>query len=211
MSTQTVFRFPTRNTFEDLVSLQEPIPSISKHEVLIKVRAVSLNSRDLQIATSRYPAFVKENPIPCSDAAGDIIEVGEDVRGFQKGDRVVISFDLNNLYGPQKDFLTCQGGGCDGVLAQYIVRPASSVVKVSSTAPQSYSELASLVCTGVTSWNALYGNIPLKPGQTVLVQGWLHSSIWFQPLTYHSRHGRCVYDSSCARQSCRCDRHRHVL
>lgn len=119
---------------------------------------------------------MKENPIPCSDAAGDIIEVGEDVRGLQNGDRVVVSFDLNNLYGPQKDFLTCQGGGCDGVLAQYIARPASSVVKVSSTAPQSYSELASLVCTGVTSWNALYGNVPLKPGQTVLVQGWLHSS-----------------------------------
>ncbi|CAG7989196.1 unnamed protein product [Penicillium olsonii] len=171
MSTQTVFRFPTRNAFEDITSFQEEIPSISKHEVLIKVRAVSLNSRDVQIATSNYPAYVKENPIPCSDAAGDIVSIGDEVQGLSKGDRVVVSFDITHQYGPQKDFLTTQGGGVDGVLAQYIVRSASSVVRVPSSAPQSYSELASLVCTGVTSWNALYGNVPLKPGQTVLVQG----------------------------------------
>jgi NADPH:quinone reductase-like Zn-dependent oxidoreductase len=179
MTTHTVFRFPTRNSFEDIVSSQEEIPIISKHEVLIKVRAVSLNSRDIQIATSNYPAFVKDNPIPCSDAAGDIVAVGDEVRGLAKGDRVVVSFDLAHQYGPQKDFLTCQGGGVDGVLAEYIARPGSSVVKVPTSAPQSYSELASLVCTGVTSWNALYGNIPLKPGQTVLVQGWLLSYIPF--------------------------------
>ncbi|CAG8069054.1 unnamed protein product [Penicillium salamii] len=171
MSTHTVFRFPTRNDVEDIVSVQEEIPSLSKHEVLIKVRAVSLNSRDVQIATSTYPAYVKENPIPFSDAAGDIVAVGNEVRDLAKGDRVVVSFDITHQYGPQKDFLTCQGGGVDGVLAQYIARPASSVVRVPASAPQSYSELASLVCTGVTSWNALYGNVPLKPGQTVLVQG----------------------------------------
>ncbi|CAG8388424.1 unnamed protein product [Penicillium salamii] len=171
MSTHTVFMFPTRNDVEDIVAVQEEIPTLSKHEVLIKVRAVSLNSRDVQVATSTYPAYVKENPIPCSDAAGDIVAVGNEVRDFSKGDRVVVSFDIAHQYGPQKDFLTCQGGGVDGVLAEYIARPASSVVKVPTSAPQSYSELASLVCTGVTSWNALYGNVPLKPGQTVLVQG----------------------------------------
>lgn len=171
MTSHTVFRFPSRTGFADLVSAQEKIPSISKHEVLIKVRAVSLNSRDIQVATGKYPAYVKENVIPGSDAAGDIVDIGEDVRDLAKGDRVVVSFDIAHMYGPQKDFSTCQGGGFDGVLAQYIARPASSVVKVPASAPQTYSELASLVCTGVTSWNALYGNMPLKPGQTVLVQG----------------------------------------
>ena len=63
------------------------------------------------------------------------------------------------------------GGGVDGVMAQYITRPASAVIKVPPEAPQTYSELATLVCTGVTSWNALYGNKPLVPGQVVLVQG----------------------------------------
>ncbi|PYI10920.1 putative zinc-type alcohol dehydrogenase-like protein [Aspergillus sclerotiicarbonarius CBS 121057] len=171
MASHTVFRLPSRTSVTDLVAVQEKIPSIAKHEVLIKVRAVSLNSRDIQVASGTYPAYVKENVIPCSDAAGDIVSVGEEVRDLAKGDRVVVSFDIAHMYGPQKDFLTCQGGGADGILAQYIARPASSVVKVPASAPQSYSELASLVCTGVTSWNALYGNMPLKPGQTVLVQG----------------------------------------
>ncbi|RAK95310.1 zinc-dependent alcohol dehydrogenase family protein [Aspergillus ibericus CBS 121593] len=171
MASHTVFRLPSRTSVTDLVAVEERIPSISKHEVLIKVRAVSLNSRDIQVASGTYPAYVKENVIPGSDAAGDIISVGEEVRDLVKGDRVVVSFDIAHMYGPQKDFLTGQGGGVDGVLAQYIARPASSVVKVPASAPQSYSELASLVCTGVTSWNALYGNMPLKPGQTVLVQG----------------------------------------
>ncbi|KAL4880287.1 hypothetical protein BJY04DRAFT_219284 [Aspergillus karnatakaensis] len=171
MPTHTVFRLPTRNTIEDIVSLNEEIPTPSKHEVLIQVRSVSLNSRDIQIATSAYPAYVKENPIPCSDAAGDIVGIGDGVRGFEIGDRVVVSFDIAHQYGPQKDFLTCQGGGVDGVLAEYIARPASAVVKVPKTAVQSYAELAALVCTGTTSWNALYGNVALKPGQTVLVQG----------------------------------------
>ncbi|OKL58529.1 hypothetical protein UA08_06371 [Talaromyces atroroseus] len=170
MPLQTVFRFPTKNAFEDLVSYQEDIPKPSSNEVLIKVRAVSLNSRDCQIATSRYPFGSKDQVIPGSDAAGDIVEVGSAVREFATGDRVVVSFDNTRLYGPARDVVSGQGGGVDGVMAQYIARPASAVVKVPANSPQSYSELASLVCTGVTAWNSLYGNNPLKPGQTVLVQ-----------------------------------------
>lgn len=173
MSQQTVFRFPTRNNFEDLASYQENIPTPSSNEVLIKVRAVSLNSRDCQIATSNYPFAIKDRVIPGSDAAGDIVEVGDAVREFAKGDRVVVSFDNTRLYGPAQDVVSGQGGGVDGVMAQYIARPASAVVKIPADSPQSYSELASLVCTGVTAWNSLYGNNPLKPGQTVLVQGML--------------------------------------
>ena len=63
------------------------------------------------------------------------------------------------------------GGNVDGVLRQYITLPATSVVKIPEGGDQSFAEWASLVCTGVTSWNALYGNIPMKPGQTVLCQG----------------------------------------
>ncbi|GKZ20541.1 hypothetical protein AbraIFM66951_005866 [Aspergillus brasiliensis] len=170
MSTQTVFRFPTRTSYTKLALSQESIPAITKHEVLIRIRAVALNSRDIQVATGRYPFPASDNLIPCSDGAGDIVAVGESVRNLTEGDRVVVNFDIENLYGAQQGWLTCQGGFIDGVLAQYVVRPASSVVKVPATAPQSYSELASLVCAGVTAWNGLFGNVPLKPGQTVLVQ-----------------------------------------
>ncbi|KAJ5381887.1 uncharacterized protein N7496_004315 [Penicillium cataractarum] len=172
MPQHTVYRFPTRNAFEDLVCYQEDIPRPLNHEVLIKVRAVALNSRDCQIATSTYPFTIKDNVVPGSDAAGDIVEVGDSVTGFAKDDRVVVCFDQTRLYGPSTHPVAGQsGGGVDGVMAQYITRPASAVVKVPPEAPQTYSELATLVCTGVTSWNALYGNKPLVPGQVVLVQG----------------------------------------
>ncbi|KAL4978840.1 hypothetical protein BDW66DRAFT_157731 [Aspergillus desertorum] len=132
MPTHTVYRLPQRTSINSLT------PS----------------ARDLQVATDRYSMPVRDNVIPCSDGAGDIVEVGDGVREVRTGDRV-----------------GQQGGSIDGVLAQYVVRPASCGVKVSETARQSYSELASLVCTGVTAWNGLFGNVQLKPGQAVLVQG----------------------------------------
>ena len=57
------------------------------------------------------------------------------------------------------------------MLRQYIAVPASAIVKIPYTSKLSWAQLAGLVCTGTTSWNALYGNLPLKPGQTVLFQG----------------------------------------
>jgi NADPH:quinone reductase-like Zn-dependent oxidoreductase len=172
MPKHTVFRFPTRNTFEDLTCHQEDIPKPLSHEVVIKVRAVALNARDCQIATSRYPSAIKDNVVPGSDAAGDIVEVGDLVTKFTKGDRVVACFDQTRLYGPSTHAVAGQsGGGVDGVMAQYITRPASAVFRIPPEAPQTYSELATLVCSGVTAWNALYGNNPLVPGQVVLVQG----------------------------------------
>ncbi|PLB49320.1 NAD(P)-binding protein [Aspergillus steynii IBT 23096] len=171
MTTHTVFRLPSLGAITNLTRQTEPLPTISKHEVLIRIRSVALNSRDLQVATNTYPAATKNELIPCSDGAGDIVSVGSEVKDLKEGDRVVISFDPMHQYGPQKDFLSCQGGAADGTLAQYVARPATGVVKVPEGAPHSYAELASLVCTGVTAWNGLYGNVPLKPGQVVLLQG----------------------------------------
>ncbi|KAL3465453.1 hypothetical protein BJX64DRAFT_297189 [Aspergillus heterothallicus] len=172
MPQQTVLRFPTRTTFSDLTSNLEEIPHLRSHEVLIKVRAISLNSRDCQIASSNYPFPIKDNVIPGSDAAGDVVAVGDAVRDLAEGDRVVVCFDQERPYGPARDAVAFQnGGGLDGVMARYIVRAATAVVKVPAGAVQSYSELAALTCTGVTAWNALYGNTQLVPGQVVLVQG----------------------------------------
>jgi len=57
------------------------------------------------------------------------------------------------------------------MLRQYIALPSTAIVKIPSTTTLSWGQLAALVCTGTTAWNALYGNVPLKPGQTVLAQG----------------------------------------
>ncbi|KAL4899927.1 hypothetical protein BDW74DRAFT_183247 [Aspergillus multicolor] len=171
MPQQTVFRLPKHTSPSDLKQCSEEIPKPAKHEVLIKIRSVSLNARDLQISKDTYPMPVSDNVIPCSDGAGDIVDVGDGVMEFRKGDRVVINFNIKHLYGTAKGFEGQQGGFIDGVLAQYVVRPADCVVKVPKSARQSYAELASLVCTGVTAWNGLFGCVQLKPGQTVLVQG----------------------------------------
>lgn len=167
----TVFRLKHRNGFDGLYQQKENVPNVTKHEVLIRVRSVSLNFRDIAVATSKYPFPVAANVVPCSDMAGDIAEIGESVKELNVGDRVVASFDITNLYGPQRDWDNGQGGPIDGVLRQYVVLPASAIVKVPSDAPQTYSQWASVVCTGATVWNALYGNIPLRAGQVVLCQG----------------------------------------
>jgi NADPH:quinone reductase-like Zn-dependent oxidoreductase len=169
---QTVIRLVgERTSIRNLKAFTEAIPKPGKHEVLIKVHSVSLNYRDVGIATSGYPFPVKDNVIPCSDAAGVVVDVGEGVKGLVKGDHVVGTFDPTNNFGHQQDWLNGQGGPADGVLREYLALPSIAVVKLPKNSPQSFSEWSTMVCTGVTAWNALYGNIPLKPGQIVLAQG----------------------------------------
>ncbi|OJJ98089.1 hypothetical protein ASPACDRAFT_123057 [Aspergillus aculeatus ATCC 16872] len=156
---QTVIRLDgERTSVRNLKAFQEPIPSPSKHEVLIRVHSVSLNFRDIAVATSQYPFPVKERVVPCSDAAGTVVQVGEGVKKFAPEDRVIATFDPTNLYGQQENWENGQGAPIDGVLREYISVPAAAVVKLPKSTPQSFSEWSTLVCTGVTVWNALYGN-----------------------------------------------------
>ncbi|KAK3671654.1 hypothetical protein LTR78_008387 [Recurvomyces mirabilis] len=172
MAQQTVFRLPSKGAGYDKLSEHwEAVPKVQAHEVLLKIHATTLNYRDLVIANGGYPFPVKDNVVPLSDAAGTIEEVGEAVQDLKKGDWAISNFDVTNLYGPQPNWLNGLGGPIDGVLRQYIAIPATAIVKIPSSTKLSWSQLASLVCTGTTAWNALYGNLPLKPGQTVLFQG----------------------------------------
>ncbi|KAE9375115.1 putative zinc-type alcohol dehydrogenase-like protein [Stipitochalara longipes BDJ] len=171
MSTHLVFRLEEEGSHRNLKQFEEPKPVIDRHEVLVKVRGISLNYRDIVIANGGYPFPNKEKVIPCSDAAGEVVEIGSSVEGLKVGDHVVANFDVSNLYGPQSDWQHGHGGPIDGMLRQYVSLPGNAVVKIPKHAKLSFTEMASLVCTGTTAWNALYGNIPLKPGQTVLFQG----------------------------------------
>jgi NADPH:quinone reductase-like Zn-dependent oxidoreductase len=171
MSTQQVFRLPQRNSIQDLAVQAESIPEPAPHEVLIKIRAVSLNYRDIAVAIGQYPFPVKDNVIPGSDIAGDVVSSGSQVEDFVKGDRVIASFDLNALYGAISDWHHSLGGGYDGALREYIALPSSALIKIPTESTLSYAELSAIVCTGTTAWNALYGNVPLKPGQFVLFLG----------------------------------------
>jgi len=169
---QTVFRLDKeRTSIRNIKSYKEEIPQPTKYEVLIKVHGVSLNYRDIAIATSIYPFPVKDNVIPCSDAAGVVVKVGEGVKDITVGDHVIATLDFTNLFGPQTTWLNGQGGPVDGVLREYLTVPGASAVKVPQQSPLDFTEWSTLVVTGVTAWNALYGNIPLRPGQIVLCQG----------------------------------------
>lgn len=170
-SKHLVYRLQSQTGHQSLKQSEEPIPKIDKHEILVKVHAVSLNYRDIVVANGGYPFPVKEKVVPCSDAAGEVVEVGSAVAGFKVGDRVISNFDPSNLYGPQRDWDNGLGGPVDGVLRQYVPFTASAAAKIPESSGLSYPEMAALVCTGVTAWNAMYGAVPLKPGQTILFQG----------------------------------------
>jgi NADPH:quinone reductase-like Zn-dependent oxidoreductase len=171
MTSQFVYRLTARNSFRDIKQFEESVPVIKEHEILVRIGAVALNYRDLAISNGSYPLSVKDQIVPCSDGAGEVVEVSAAVSGVNKADHVIGSFNLTHLYGPLRDVDHALGGTVDGVLRQYIALPEQAITVIPKSASLSFPQMASLVCTGITAWNALYGNIPLKPGQTVLFQG----------------------------------------
>ncbi|KAG2184177.1 hypothetical protein INT44_009192 [Umbelopsis vinacea] len=168
----TVFRLSLSGaTLDGLKSSKEPLPPVDKQSVLVKINAVALNYRDIAIVNGTYPFPVKDSVVPCSDMCGVVQEVGSLVTKFKKGDKVVGNFIQDALYGAATNWNSGLGGPLDGVLREYVVLPEFGVVKIPEGSNMTDAEAASLVCTGVTTWNSLYGNIPLKPGQTVLLMG----------------------------------------
>lgn len=118
-----------------------------------------------------YPFSLKLPVIPCSDGAGEVIAIGSKVTLWAAGDRVITLMNQTHLYGPATATTSESGlgGGRDGTLCQYGTFNEQGLVR----APRNLSlaEASTLCCAGVTSWNALYGLRPLRPGQTVLVLG----------------------------------------
>lgn len=109
--------------------------------------------------------------MPCSDGAGEIVAVGENVTRWNKGDRVITLLNQAHLYGPSTP-TTLQsglGGSLAGTLREYGAFNEQGLVRAPKNLP--YPEASTLCCAGVASWNALYGLRPLRPGQTVLVLG----------------------------------------
>ena len=157
---------------EALAKVERPDPSKPGHrQVLVKVRACSLNFRDLGIVRGSYRMPVRENVIPLSDGAGEVVEVGAGVTRVKAGDRVAGNFFQRWPGGdPAPDVHTSAlGGGTDGMLAEYAMLEEDGVVKIPSHL--SLEEGATLPCAGVTVWNAMMEHARLKAGDTVLLQG----------------------------------------
>jgi NADPH:quinone reductase-like Zn-dependent oxidoreductase len=151
--------------------VERPTPKPLYRQVLVKVAACSLNYRDLVIARSDYRAPVRENVIPLSDGAGEVVEVGPGVLRVKVGDRVAGCFFQRWQGGtasPQV-LASALGAGIDGMLTEYVALEEDGVVKI--PAHLSFEEAASLPCAGVTAWNAIVEHGGLIAGQTLLVQG----------------------------------------
>lgn len=149
-----------------------PVPKPGRCQVLVRVHAASLNFHDIPVLTTKQVAQMSVHGIPLSDGAGEVVALGEGVTEWKVGARVASTFTPSLLGGSQRWWnpLTMSlGADLDGVLAQYIAADESGLVDIGDL---SYEEAATLPCSGVTAWNALYAGVsPLKAGRIVLVQG----------------------------------------
>lgn len=151
------------------VSRREPEPGPG--QLKLKMRAVSLNFRDLLMIRGLYNPNQELPLIPCSDGVGEVVEVGEGVDHDWVGRRVAPIFAQGWKSGePTKSKLkTTLGGPLDGTLTEQMVVDAASVVEV----PQHLTdpEAATLTCAGVTAWNAVVEQGGLVAGDTLLTLG----------------------------------------
>jgi NADPH:quinone reductase-like Zn-dependent oxidoreductase len=156
----------------DQLALEElPQPRLQAGEVLVKVHAVSLNYRDLLMVRGQYNPRMALPRIPCSDGAGEVIDVGEGVTAVKTGQRVAGIFMPKWLTGPPSSETTAGalGGDVDGMLAEYVVLPQTGLISIPEHL--SYVQAATLPCAGVTAWNALTNVEPVKAGEVVVIQG----------------------------------------
>lgn len=167
-----LYRFPKADGIDSLTLAEADIPRPGRGQVLVRMRAASLNYRDLMVASGRYARGAPPvDLVPLSDGAGEVVEIGVDVTRLAVGARVAGLFMQTWLggaitpeYAPHS-----MGGAIDGVLSEYRLFDENGLVEF--PAHLSFEEAACLPCAGVTAWNALYGGRSLIAGDAVLVLG----------------------------------------
>src|SRR5581483_7907399 len=120
-------------------------------EVLVRIRAVGVNPVDTYIRAGMYARKPPLPYTPVSDAAGDVLAVGEGVRGVKVGDRVYTSGTLTGAYAEQA---LCSG--------DQVHRLAGRV---------SYAQGAAVNVPYATAYRALFQRAQGQPGETVFVHG----------------------------------------
>jgi NADPH:quinone reductase-like Zn-dependent oxidoreductase len=165
--------FEIRKTFglEALTVTERPDPRPGPGHVLVRVRAASLNFRDLLMVRGAYNPKQPLPLIPLSDGAGEVVRVGEGVTRVKAGDRVAGIFAQKWLAGPptKTGLLSTLGGPLDGMLADHVVLHEDGLVHV--PAHLTDEEAATLPCAAVTAWSALVEQGGLRAGDTLLVLG----------------------------------------
>lgn len=156
----------------DALALNErPSPRPGPGEVLVRMRANSINYRDLVTIENAAARGIPFPRIPNSDGAGDVVAVGDGVTGVAPGDRVASCFFQDWSAGPIQApmMASALGGALDGVLAEEVVLKAGGVIPLPDHL--SYEQGACLPCAGLTAWNCLVVQGAMKAGDTVLLLG----------------------------------------
>lgn len=145
-----------------------PVPVAGPGEALLRLKAATLNFRDLLAVRGLVPGTREPDYVPLSCGVGEVVSVGAGVTRVKPGDRVNPLFALGWLTG-ERLTMAMLGGPVDGVARQYAAFDAESLCIV----PDEIGDLeaATLPCAGLTAWSALFGARPLRAGEWVLLQG----------------------------------------
>lgn len=166
-----VYEIRERFGLDALTLTERPQPQPGPQEVLVRIRAASLNYRDLLVVKGQYNPKMPLPRIPLSDAAGEVAAVGPGVSRVQVGQRVAAIFMQKWLAGDidESKAKSALGGAIDGLLAEYAVLHEDGLVQVPEHL--SFEEAATLPCAAVTAWHGLVTEGRVKPGDSVLLQG----------------------------------------
>lgn len=172
MTQKTMRALEAKDFSIDALKLAErPVPVLRRGEILVRIKAASLNYRDLAILVQKYLPTLALPYVPASDASGEVIAIGEEVTRFKVGDRVAPIYTQGWHDGlPTLELRTKRtlGAPLAGVLQEYIAVPAEDAVSI--PANLSDAEAATLPIAALTAWSTLQEG-GVKPGDTVLVQG----------------------------------------
>jgi NADPH:quinone reductase-like Zn-dependent oxidoreductase len=190
-----LYELQHKSGLDSLTRAERADPKPGPGQVLIAVKACSLNFRDLLVAKGSYGSPPPLGRIPLSDGAGEVVEVGAGVTRVKVGDRVAGIFMQGWIGGEVTAEMsaTALGGAIDGMLSQLVVLGEQGVVKI--PAHLSFEEAATLPCAAVTAWNALVCRGRVKAGDVVALQGTGGVSLF--ALQFAKMHGaRCIITSS---------------
>ncbi|TAJ42626.1 MAG: NAD(P)-dependent alcohol dehydrogenase [Reyranella sp.] len=163
---------PSPKGIDSLTLADRPDPAPGPRQVLVRVRATSLNYRDLLTIEAQYArAAPKADLIPLSDGAGEVVAVGPGVSRVKVGDRVAGCFMQKWIGGAIDEAAqaSAMGGAIDGMLTELAVLEEDGVVQL--PAGLSFEEGATLPCAGLTAWHALVEIGNIKAGDVVQILG----------------------------------------